>query len=362
MNRIGSCSGAILLALIIPSVAGDQITVYTAPKDRPAMAAGAPNIPVNSSPIHWTTPAGWDEKPADGIRLGSFAIKSPAGGRAEVAITSFPGSVGTELDNVNRWRGELGMQPTGPDGVTSEPVTVDGIAGKLYNLGNDSARTMVAVIMREGSSWYLKLRGDAPAVAAAAPAFMEFLKSVRFGGPATSPVPGEAPATAPMAVDMKSPALPPGHSDTAETDDSANTPQWKIPADWTPAPSRPMLFKVFTLAGEADAKAEVTISFFQGEVGGMLLNVNRWRGQLGQPPIDQAQLDSVLDLISTAEGKATMVDFTGTDIKTGAPARLVAAIVPHAGYTWFYKLMGNGKLVGSQKDSFVQFVKTVHYR
>jgi hypothetical protein len=61
------------------------------------------------------------------------------------------------------------------------------------------------------------------------------------------------------------------------------------------------------------------------------------------------------------DGKATLVDFIGTDKKTGQPERLVAAIVPHGGNTWFYKLMGNGKVVGGQKDSFVQFVKTVHY-
>jgi hypothetical protein len=40
----------------------------------------------------------------------------------------------------------------------------------------------------------------------------------------------------------------------------------------------------------------------------------------------------------------------GTDAKTGQPARLVAAIVPHGDKTWFYKLMGNGKVVGGQKE------------
>ncbi len=333
------------------------------------MAAGASDIPVNSAPIHWTTPASWEEKPADGIRLGSFAIKSATGGHAEVAITSFPGQVGTELDNVNRWRRELGLTPLSPDGVTSDPVTVDGITGKLYNVGNDSARTIVAVIMRDGSSWFLKLRGDAPTVTAAAPTFMEFLKSIRFGGAASAPAMAEAPAPAPMAADphagLNLPGLPPGHPDTspaAAADNSSDAPQWNIPGNWLPAPQRAMIFKAFTVAGDGEAKAEVTISFFPGDVGGVLANVNRWRGQMGQPPVDQAQLDGVTEPISTAEGKATLVDFTGTDAKTGAPARLVAAIVPHGDSTWFYKLMGNGKLVGGQKDSFVQFVKTVHYR
>ena len=47
--------------------------------------------------------------------------------------------------------------------------------------------------------------------------------------------------------------------------------------------------------------------------------------------------------------------------KARIAARLVAAVVPHGDNTWFYKLMGDGKAVAGQKDSFVQFVKTVHY-
>jgi hypothetical protein len=146
------------------------------------MAAGASDIPVNSAPIRWTLPAGWKEKPADGIRLGSFAIKGENGGKAEVAITSFPGSVGTELDNVNRWRGELG-----PGAGRNKRCCIgagDGgfVQGKLYDITGASARTVVAMIPRNGSSWFIKLRGDTATVAAAKPVFLEFLKSVHFGG------------------------------------------------------------------------------------------------------------------------------------------------------------------------------------
>jgi hypothetical protein len=358
----------LFLATALNCLAWDQIQTYSVPKESPASllaqaqpAAGTPDIPVNAAPIRWTLPAGWEQKPADGIRLGSFVLHGQNQGKAEVAITSFPGTVGTELDNFNRWRRELGLAPVGPADLASEAVTVDSIQGKLYDIASDSARTVVAMIPRNGSSWFIKLRGDAATVAGAKTVFLEFLKSVHFGGqdgeaavPAAMPATGDDPHAG-------LPGMGNAHGDMGTPDGSSETPKWKVPAHWVETPARAMIFKSFSVAGGAGAKAEITVSFFPGDVGGVLANVNRWRRQLGQPPVDQNQLDGVTESLAVADGKATMVDFTGADAKSGQPARLVAAIVPHGDNTWFYKLTGDGKVVGGQKDSFVEFVKSVHY-
>jgi hypothetical protein len=39
----------------------------------------------------------------------------------------------------------------------------------------------------------------------------------------------------------------------------------------------------------------------------------------------------------------------------------VGVMVSQSGQTWFYKLMGNAKVVESQKDAFTKFVQTVKY-
>ena len=36
-------------------------------------------------------------------------------------------------------------------------------------------------------------------------------------------------------------------------------------------------------------------------------------------------------------------------------------MVPHGDNTWFYKLSGDGPVVGEEMEEFVKFVKTVHY-
>ena len=56
-----------------------------------------------------------------------------------------------------------------------------------------------------------------------------------------------------------------------------------------------------------------------------------------------------------------VADITGKDAKSGQPARLLAAVVPRSGETWFYKLMGNAEVVQQQKDAFMKFVQGVKY-
>jgi hypothetical protein len=79
------------------------------------------------------------------------------------------------------------------------------------------------------------------------------------------------------------------------------------------------------------------------------------------PPIEEGKLDEVAKPLDTTDSGSALVDLTGTDARTGGPARLIAAIVPHGDNTWFYKLSGDTLVVAAEKESFVKFVRTVHY-
>ena len=347
---------AIVLTIVASGVdifAYDQIHAYSIPKEQPFQPAAqtqqpkvTPDIPVNSSPIRWTVPDGWQQLPPDGIRLGNFSVTGKNGGVATVAITSFPGEVGTELDNVNRWRTQLGMEPVEQNGISSTPVTVDSVEGKLYDLAGTTARTVVALVRRDGAAWFFKMTGDAATVSEAKPAFLEFLKSIHFAA-AGGEMPMAAATTPPATASEAAPAA----------DDTS--PKWNIPSNWVEKPAGAMLFKSFSIADNSGGSGIVTISFFGGAVGGTLANVNRWRGQMGLDSVEDAQLAGATATLDTAAGKATSVDIEGSGEKAGQ--RLVAVIVPHGDNTWFYKLLGEKTLVAKEKDSFVNFVKTVQY-
>ena len=350
----------LLAASVLNVRAHDQIQVYTVPKEHPgtplpqaALAMDPSGIPVNSAPIHWTLPEGWKELPPDGIRRASFDVGAANGTKANVAITSFPGSVGTELGNVNRWRGELALEPVAESEITSAPLTVDSFPGKLYDIAGASARTVVAEISCNGNSWFIKLRGDTAAVAAAKPVFQEFLKSIHFAAPSVESDPHSN-------LSMQ-PAINPRDLSSAR-EASVEGPKLNVPAQWVEtAPTSSMVLKSFSV-GEAKAEAAVTISVLANEGGGALANINRWRGQIGLPPVtEESQLSGLTEPLVTLAGKAILTDLLGTDARTGQPERMIAAIVPHEGLTWFYKMMGDAKVVEGQKNTFVEFVKTVQY-
>jgi hypothetical protein len=330
--------------------ADNGIQTYTVPKERPAPvqpvaappgmdgAMPASDIPVSSAPVRWTTPAAWQELAPTSIRLGNFAVPGKGGGKAEVGVFSFPGPVGTELDNVNRWRNELKLPSVDADEIASEPVTIDSMKGRLYDMSGPSGRTVVASLPRHGATWFFKMRGDNDTVADAKPVFLEFLQSVHFSAAGS-----EAPAAA------------------APVESPGDEPKWTPPANWTEKKPGHMIFKSYSAANGQGKTASVNISFFPGDVGGVFANVNRWRAQLGLPPVAQDKLDSVTQALDTAGGRATLVDFAGTDPRTGRAARLVAVMVPRGDNTWFYKLSGDGPVVEDEKESFVKFVQTVRY-
>jgi hypothetical protein len=152
------------------------------------------------------------------------------------------------------------------------------------------------------------------------------------------------------------PALPPDHPSLTFT--PPPTPLWFPPANWTAAPASPMVVKSFSIAGEAGQTARVAVSSFPGEVGGIFSNVNRWRAQIGLPPIAESALATATHSMDVAGGKATLVDLSNPDAKS---SRLVAVIVPHGTSTWFYKLTGDAPVVAREKAAFVKFVQTVNY-
>jgi hypothetical protein len=204
---------------------------------------------------------------------------------------------------------------------------------------------MVAVLDRDGMSWYFKIRGGDSVVSEQKPAFLEFLKSVSF------------PSAPAMAV-----ADPHAGMTTESAPEQGRAASGvALPAGWTEIPNPQMLLAKYVIEGSGGAKAEVNVSMLAGQGGGVMMNVTRWRGQLGLPPFSEEDFSKQTQTVDVAGTKATVVDMTGTDAKTGKKARLVGVIAPQGGDTWFYKLMGDEQIVGQQKDTFMKFIQTAKF-
>jgi hypothetical protein len=351
-----------LLALASAIQAQGQIRTYSVPKEHPA-SAGAP--------IHWTVPGDWKTLAPSGIRIGNFIVEK-AGKKADIAVQSFPGAVGAEVDNVNRWRQQVALEAISQSEIVWKPITVDGSDGKLYDLSGPSDRILVASIPRDGNTWFFKMRGDKDLVQAQQPAFLDFLKSATFNrngtqlqsamhtADAAPPIPPAGSFETPDPRAGLGTADPHAGLGLSANEGSSEMPKWNAPSNWEEKTPGPMILKSFSVVGDHGAAATVTINVLGGEGGGVLANVNRWRGQLGLPPVTSEDLPKMIQSLDTAAGKAMLVDLSGSD-KAGQPARLIVAKVSHGGGTWFYKIMGVAPTVAQEKGKFVQFVQTVQY-
>jgi len=100
----------------------------------------------------------------------------------------------------------------------------------------------------------------------------------------------------------------------------------------------------------------VSVSKLNGDGGGLLANVNRWRGQVGLAPLDAAALAGNSKTVTTAGGdRATWVELVGSD-KT-----ILGAIVARDGVSWFFKLTAPPAVAGRHKESFERFVRSLRF-
>jgi hypothetical protein len=347
----------------------DSSDTVVTPPPAPAAAAmpatmpdGLPVPDMSGQPkLKYTLPAGWKEKPLTQLRVASFEI-SENGKTADVSVIPLGGMAGGDAANVNRWRGQVGQSPQAEDELkkSAEAVEVAGKPADLYDIAGtspgsgDAERIIGAILHSEDTAWYFKMMGDAALVEQQKPTFIALLKSVEFQKL-------DAPSTMDLSqLPASHPAIPGVTAQTETAAAAADKPTWTVPADWKAGELAQFLVAKFIIQGNGDAAAAVNVSQLDGDGGGLLPNINRWRGQLGQTPLTEADLAN-LPTIDASGVKATVADITGTDPRSGKPARLVGVMLPRNGQTWFYKLMGDPAVVAQQKDALIKFVQSAKY-
>ena len=191
-----------------------KVTTYRAAKDAEpslpstpqghpptdATAAPAPANPGMNGPsvstasgqaLSWTAPAEWQTKPASAMRKGSYTIAGANGEAADLSITAFPGAVGGELANLNRWRGQVSLTPIDESALESSVtrITANGLTFTLVDCAStepNPRRILGAMTPYDGAMWFFKLTGPDAAVGSAKASFLEFLKTVK-SAPAATP-------------------------------------------------------------------------------------------------------------------------------------------------------------------------------
>lgn len=267
----------------------------------------------------WELPADWQELPGNEMRMATLKVPTE---RDALDLTIIPLDKSAEdekrylLDNVNRWRGQIGLDPIRAEGLDGELEVLDIEGGKL---------------------WVFDRTGEGSAGGAMPP--------MMAGHPpigASEPTPRDA-----------------ADKDKAKADPAAEPITYELPEGWTDVGSRMMVrrvVKVETPAGEA----ELTISDYpvHGQMGDLLSNVNRWCGQVGLPSIAEQDLKKFSDEVTVSDKQGTFITLFNPDTGDEGEA-IVGAMVQTGNVVWFLKLKGPRKVVEPQRDVFTEWLKTV---
>jgi hypothetical protein len=149
----------------------------------------------------------------------------------------------------------------------------------------------------------------------------------------------------------------PGASDvpTPATPKGASALEWKLPKGWTQSRSGGMRYA--SLKPPTTGRIDVSVVVLPGDAGGELANVNRWRGQIGQGPIDAAALEKSRKVMKTPAGALALYEFQSADSKS----RLVAGLLTAGGNSWFLKMVGDAEAVGAAHGGFLNLLETLHF-
>lgn len=137
-------------------------------------------------PLSYDTPPGWSQGKVGGMRQAAFEV-SEGERKLEITAISLPQSGGDRLENVNRWRQQIGLSPMTQEQLMQalEPIEVSGRNGDYIEIinadGDDPSEAILGALVDDsGKTWFFKLRGNAELARQEKARFKEFVQSVKF--------------------------------------------------------------------------------------------------------------------------------------------------------------------------------------
>lgn len=278
----------------------------------------------------WTVPPGWTARGPSPMREETLLAPAAPGEKPLELSISRLGRQG-DLDeallaNINRWRGQLTLPPVDLERLREETQQIDSAAGKLWfvnlaGLDTTGGRPMgmMAPFARGAAG------GDTPQ-----------------GGPTTAGPAASAP--------------PASASDAPQA--TADVPVWTVPEGWQPGRLNAFRKAAFEVTAGA-TKVEITLSDLSRAGGGERLpNVNRWRGQIGLPPIDEATLARELRKLPVGSLSADYIVLESPDASAD---RILGVMLDRGDRTWFVKLQGDAELSRREQARFEEFVQSLKF-
>lgn len=265
------------------------------------------SIHFDDSVPHWQLPEGWQQKPGTAMRFAT--IIAPAGDTSvEATVTQLPATdpwPQLVTANVNRWRGQIGLEPV-EDGLAASE--------SLELAQHESPAVLVDVT---------GTRGPGSSMSTVPPMMAE-----------------SAAATAPPPVMNSSPA-------------AASELKYDVPEGWRDGRAGVMRLAAFE-AGPVDAIVEITVIRAGGDIEG---NIRRWLGQIRADVPDELVAEAIAEAepVERPGGTGQLFRLTGDSGRS-----IFAVIFPEEdGSSLFVKMTGDSETAVAEEDALVAFASSL---
>lgn len=137
---------------------------------------------------------------------------------------------------------------------------------------------------------------------------------------------------------------------------------WDTPEGWAESPnSSGILFAVYTATGDT-GDVRITVTQLTADGGGVLSNINRWRGQVGLKPVADLS-EQPMVTVQVSDLPVGILDLVSPDDLESQIERMLVAMMPRPeqNTTWYFKMTGPKTAIDTHKDDFSRFVESVRF-
>lgn len=261
-------------------------------------------------------PEGWKQEAGDNFRFATLRIET-TDPPLEVSVSSLPYESsqrdGYTLSNVNRWRGQLGLEAWPEENWRA-------LARQTQQLVSfDVEQHHLEVVRLGGQSEQF------------GPTMMLAAMFLPIGA-------NEAPAQSMADMPVQTAPAP---------------FQYDLPSGWEVGQGNSVRIASFKATGEG-GDVDVSVTRFPGG-GDLLPNVNRWRGQVKLPEIGESELSEALSPVDVGGVASQLGEFIGSE------ESIIVAAVPDGDSQWFFKGQGPVAAVAREREKFLAFLQSVRF-
>ncbi len=303
----------------------------------------------------WQVPEGWQQMAASQFRL--INLQHQADAQLQCYFSLIGG--GGTAANVNRWRQQIGHAALSEEQIMALPkaslmggeaVLVE-LQGSFAGMGGgpiEDARLMGLYLPLPNAAASVKMVGPAALVSAERQRFLDFAASIQIkGGQSNDHDHGDSQATG-------------GGAKPKAGGNSAGRLQYQGPDGWSVGKGSSMRLVTFDVDGAPGTQCWVTP--LAGDGGGVLANLNRWRGEMGQAAMTMDELGSLPELpVLSQSCRWLQVEggYQGMGGEPTADALLFGVVVLQSNQALFIKMVGPKAVMQKQKANFQTFCSSL---